>query len=162
MATLQEAALTGLESVLQTLTDTTFDFQLNQILFQRLGLGDLIRSQDKTDPAGDVSGTRLRGLVRLTLRDASRQTVVSNTSKLLKDMLGTAKSELRQAGFLNLSLESLDRLEKTEPPNPQFEQAVLMRVDFEFIRQPEVAGDLIDTLDHEVSVDDVTEAFQIT
>lgn len=162
MATLQAAALTSLETALQALTEINFDFQLAQMHVHRLGLGNLIHSQDKSDPVGDVTGTRLRGLVRLTLRAGNRQTVLNESSALVKDILGTATAALRKAGFLNLNLDSLDRLQETEPPNPQFEQAVLVSIDYEFILQPESADHVIDMLDHEMSFDEETEAFQIT
>lgn len=147
MATIDRDAIRGLgEAISELLPATTPGSAVRHLVLPRqvrpAGVGGLVGIQ--RDPAGEILGRRVEGIVRVTVSSDSAESLESATSAVIEALAGAGRESLRERGILSLGLVRAAVLrdggdgEEGEP-----ERELDFDVRYEFVQPPEEAAGVI-------------------
>lgn len=149
MATIDRDAIRGLgEAISALLPASPPGSAVRHLVLPRrvhpAGVGGLVGLQ--RDPAGEVLGRRVVGIVRITVRSGDVQGLDAATSAVVEALAGAGRESLRARGILSLGLVRAavlrdsggDGEDEAEP-----ERELDFEVRYEFVQPPEEAAGVI-------------------
>lgn len=108
------------------------------------GLGGFVAMNE--DPEGEILGRRITAAVIVTVRAATVADLHATAAEVSQAVLGAERGELNEQGILDVSLTELGL---PRPPRDEgesrtpAEQDVRFRIEYEFLKRPAEAGDVI-------------------
>ena len=136
---------TAIESLLPDISETAGQMSLtfSSLNLTPTGLGEFIGINQA--PYGDILGRRLEATVAITIRADSADALDAAATAVTVSLVGAERMVLVEKGIMGLNLDEVGpKIDGIgEDSNSFIEQGLKFKVLYEFLKQPEEAGDII-------------------